>query len=214
MCGIAATLIFALLVTVSGAMYEGYSHASQAISELGGVEAQEPLIQNLNFVVVGLLVIAFAFGLHQGIGQGRGSRAGPFLIGLFGVSAAVAQPLLPCDPGCEFETATGAMHNLTGMAGFLAAIAGIFLVARRINEDPRWRSHGSYSLFTSLAALTALVLWIGVSKVAGVDDLNGVLQRVFIGIVLLWIGVIATRIFWFSHQARQPSVQLGGGEPI
>jgi hypothetical membrane protein len=40
MCGIAAPLIFALLVTVSGAMYEGYSHASQAISELGGVEAR------------------------------------------------------------------------------------------------------------------------------------------------------------------------------
>lgn len=111
---------------MAGAQYEGYSHASQAISELGGVEAKHPFIQNATFTIAGVLIMAFALGLHRGIGQGRGSRSGPLLVGYFGVIAAVAQPLLHCDSGCEFETLTGTMHNVTGMSGFVALITGIF----------------------------------------------------------------------------------------
>ena len=77
LCGIAAPIIFAILVTVGGFIYEGYSHATQAVSELGGVEAQSPIIQNTNFLVIGVLFIAFAFGLHRGVGGGRGVDAWP-----------------------------------------------------------------------------------------------------------------------------------------
>jgi hypothetical membrane protein len=199
LCGIAAPIIFAILMTVAGFLYEGYSHATQAGSELGGVEAQYPIVQNANFFIFGILVVAFAFGLHRGIGDGKGSRLGPILVGIFGI-ITVAQAFLPCDPGCDFKSLIGALHNLTGLSSFLILCVGILVTSRRLKRDPNWQSYRRYSLITGVAALVSLVAWIGISKAAGVDAVNGVLQRVFIGIVLLWIEVVAIQLFRLSRQ--------------
>ncbi len=200
LCGIAAPIIFVILLIIAGFLYEGYSHATQAVSELGGVEAQYPIVQNVNFIVVGILIVAFAFGLHRGIGYGKGSRLGPILVGIFGI-IMVPRVFLPCDPGCGWESFTGAMHNLTGLGGFVAVCTGIILVRRRMKEDPNWQSYRGYFLITGVAALVSLVAWIAVSKAAGIDALNGVLQRVFAGIVFLWIEVVAIRLFRLSRQS-------------
>ena len=37
LCGITAPIVFAILVAVGGFIYEGYSHVTKAVSELGGV---------------------------------------------------------------------------------------------------------------------------------------------------------------------------------
>ncbi len=179
LCGIAAPIIFAVVVTVGGFIYEGYSHVTQAVSELGGVEAQYPLLQNINFAVLGVLFIAFAIGLHKGIGGG-GAKLGPVLIGVFAVSSGLANAVFPCDPGCEFQTLTGTLHNSTGLGGFLAAITGIFLVSRRLKESPQWRSVYHFSWIAGIAVLASLSPWIGVAKAAEVESMNGVLQRLFI----------------------------------
>ena len=195
LCGIAAPIVFAISVTVGGFIYQGYSHATQAVSELGGVEAQYPLLQNTTFFVIGVLFIAFAFGLHRGIVGGRGSILGPVLVGVFGVSSGLANAFLPCDPGCEFQSLTGTMHNLTGLGGFIAAIAGIFVISRRLKGDPRWHSLYRFSWITGVAALVCLLLWIGVAKAAEVESLNGVLQRVFIAAWFIWVEVMALGLF-------------------
>ncbi len=200
LCGISAPIIFVIVMIVAGFFYEDYSHVTQAISELGGVEAQYPIVQNANFIVFGILVVAFAFGLHRGIGDGRGSRLGPILVGIFGI-IAVAHAFLPCDAGCEFKSLIGALHNLTGLSSFLALCVGILVTSRRLKGDPNWQSYRGYSLLTGVAALVSLVAWIGVSKAAGVDAVSGVLQRVFTGIVLLWIEVVAIQLLRISRRS-------------
>ena len=199
LCGIAAPIVFTILVAVSGFIYEGYSHVTQAVSELGGVEAQYPLLQNANFFLIGVLFIAFAFGLHRGIGGGNGSIFGPVLVGGFGVSAGMGSAFLPCDPGCEFQTLTGTLHNLTGLGGFVAAIAGIFVISRRLRGDPNWQTFYSFSWITGIAALVSLLLWIGVAKIAEVDSVNGVLQRLFILAWFVWVEVMALRLLRISR---------------
>jgi len=32
----------------------------------------------------------------------------------------------------------GSVHNVTGLAGFLSAIAGVFLISRTFGVDPNW----------------------------------------------------------------------------
>lgn len=200
-CGIAVPLVFVALMALGGFLQEGYSHVSQAVSELGGVEADRPIVQNLNFVVTGLLVMSLALGLHRAVGQGGRSVAGPLLIGMFGLGTTVAQPLLPCDPGCDFVTLTGTMHNVTGMASFVALIVGIALTAGRFRESREWRAFATPSRITAAVALLALIAWIGVAKAAEVESLNGVLQRVFIGIALAWIGVAGVWLWRVSSDS-------------
>lgn len=194
LCGIVAPIFFVLTVVVASAFYPGYSHLTQAISELGGVDSPNPMIQNANFFLVGLLIVAFAFGLHRSIGSGKGSALGPTLLGIFG-AVTVAQGFLPCDSGCEWVSTVGSLHNSTGLGSFLAVVAGIFVLSRRLLTDPDWEPYSAYSVITAVAGIVALISWIGIAKAARVESLNGVLQRVFVAIILLWIEIMAIRMF-------------------
>ena len=201
--GVVAPILFLVLLIVASSLYPGYRHMTQAVSELGGAEARYPLVQNFNFLVVGALVVAFAVGLHGGVGGG--SAAGPILVGSFGVSSGIANALLPCDAGCDFVTLTGILHNLTGLAGFLAGIAGAFVIAPRLRRDVRWRSLATYSVIAGALMLIALVAWIGISKAAGVASVNGLLQRTFIVLWLLWIEVMSLRLLWVARHPTSPA---------
>lgn len=139
LCGVAAPLWFVATVAFASSQYIGYSQMAQATSELGGVDARHPAIKNVNFFVLGLLIIAFAAGLRRGVADRRRSLSGPLLIGMFGLSSGIGNALLRCDTGCNFETLPGTLHNLTGLTGFIAAIVGIFLTTRRFSADRHWR---------------------------------------------------------------------------
>ena len=167
-CGIAAPFLFTALVTAGGLIYEGYSHVTQTVSELGGVDAEFPLLQNTNFFVIGILFIAFAVGLRLGIGKGMESVVGPALIGVFGISSGLGNAVFHCDPGREFQTLTGTMHNLTGLGGFVAATTGMFVISRSLKRDPLWHSLYGFSRIVSIVAAVSLLMWIGIAKVAEV----------------------------------------------
>jgi hypothetical membrane protein len=207
LCGVAAPVVFSLLVILAGTQYAGYSHMTQAISELGGVDAARPLIQNANFFIAGVLIVAFTIGLHRNLGTRR-SAFGASLVGAFGL-VCVAHAFLPCDAGCEFVSTTGLVHNVTGLAGFLSAIAGVFLVSRTFRDDPAWKSYRLYSVMTAVAGLASLVLWIALAKVARIHMFNGVLQRVFAATIFVWIEVVAVRLFLLSRRAAPISAAAG-----
>ena len=211
LCGIAAPILFAILVTVGGSISEGYSHVTQTVSELGGIEAEHPLLQNINFFVVGVLFIALAFGLHRGIGGGRGSILGPVLIGVFAISSAIGNGLLPCDLSCKSESLTGSMHIVTGLGGFLAAIAGIFVISRRLKGDPHWHSFFRFSRIASMVTLASLLIWIGVGEAAELGSVRGVLQRVFIAVLFTWTEVMAIRLFFIPSRGNRDARNIKDG---
>lgn len=204
-CGLIAPLLFVALVLVAAGQYDGYNHAEQAISELGGAGAETPIVQNINFFIVGVLIMAFAVGLYGGIKHTGAFWLGTVLIGFFGLSSGIGNALLNCDPGCEFESVEGSLHNITGLAGFLAAVAGMLLIAGSLKLDERWRSLHTYTLLTAVAAFVSLAVWI-VSKGNDLESVDGLLQRIFVGIWLLWVGVMALRLLSISR-----SGEVGGG---
>ena len=60
-CGAIAPLLFASIIVVAGSR-PGYSRISQFISELG--YGPNAIVQNLNFLLTGMLVAAFSYGLQ------------------------------------------------------------------------------------------------------------------------------------------------------
>ena len=60
--GIVAPLLFAILVPVIGLLTPGYSQFSQTVSELGQVGQPYAILQDVNFVLTGLLVIGLVVG--------------------------------------------------------------------------------------------------------------------------------------------------------
>ena len=66
--GIVAPIIFAVLVVAQGLLQPDYSHIAMPISALATWPAG--WIQTLNFYVFGVLMTAYAAGLHFGIRPG------------------------------------------------------------------------------------------------------------------------------------------------
>lgn len=60
----AAPIVLIFGVCIASLTWDGYSHQAQMISELGGVEAPIPTVQNFVYFLVGSLVVAFAMGLN------------------------------------------------------------------------------------------------------------------------------------------------------
>lgn len=192
--GVVGPLVFVTLVIVGGVIYDGYSHASQKISELGGEGAEHAIVQNLNFAVLGVLVLGFAWALANTFGP---PHVGALLIGFFGLILLV-HSVVHCDEGCEGETTVGLLHNVTGIAGFVAALTGMVMLARRWRPDPAWRSHADFTLGIFVVALAGLV-WFVATQATDSESLAGIAQRVFAGALLLWIAVTAARLVVELH---------------
>ena len=167
--GVLGPAMFVVIVMVAGLLYEGYSHVSQSISELGGEGAEYALLQNINFLTLGVLVLGSAWALARVLG---GSIVGPLLIGAFGLSSSIANGLLPCDLGCEGQTTVGLLHNITGITGFVAAIAGMLLLARRWRTDSRWQSHVGFTRAAAFVALAGLIGFVAM-KASGAEATDG-----------------------------------------
>ena len=74
--GVAAPVLFAIAVVILAALRTDYSHLSGTLSGLGAVGAPNAAFFTAAAVVFGALLVAFAVGLHRGIGEGKGSRVG------------------------------------------------------------------------------------------------------------------------------------------
>ena len=189
--GVIAPTVFVATVLTLATLTDGYSHLSQKVSELGGAGAQFPLVQNLNFIVGGVLIIGFAWSLARRFGR---PYVAAMLIGFFGASSWIANGILPCDTGCLGASPVGLAHNLTGFVGFVAALVGMFLFARRWRSDDSWRSH---FLFTRVAAAvgSAGLLWFVVTQAMDAQEFSGLAQRVFIAALLAWMTVTGVRLY-------------------
>ena len=191
--GAVGPIIFVIGIIIAATQYEGYSHISQEISQLGGVDSELAWIQNLNFYLLSLTTIGFTFALHRAIAGGKRSVIGPILIGMLGFSSAGLNSVLPCDALCEGITASGKLHLITGVLGFLSMAIGLIVISRRMARSPEWET---YSRYTLASGILAFVLFFA-AGVVGSDEastLDGLMQRIFIANYLIWITVTGIRI--------------------
>lgn len=182
-----------------GAIWPGYSHVAQPISALGAVGAPNATIQDINFVVTGLLFVAFAYGLHWGIGGGKGSRVGPSLIALSGVLWLLDGPVFPLD-GPGIVTPVGIIHVVVGLSSFVALTIAVLVLSRRLRKDGQWQSYGSYSRVTGLLMIVFFIVYMAANRAESLNVAyySGVTQRLLVGAFLLWMEVMATRLFRIS----------------
>lgn len=188
--GVVGPLLFLSIVVVAGLLEPGYSHVGDKISELGGAGASLPLLQNLNFLLLGALVLGFAWALTRSGGR---PYLGATLVGLFGLLSCIGGALIPCDRDCMGATPVGLLHNVAGLTGFVAAIVGAFVLARRWRRDPHWRPHVRFTRICAAVAAAGLV-WFVATQALDAQSTAGLAQRTFVAGLLTWIVATAWRI--------------------
>ena len=201
LCGIAAPVLMLALWTVASLVRPGYDQLTQYGSELG--TGSNAIIMNVNFVVTGLLITAFAVGLFLNIQGGRWAQTGSILLFVFG-AGEVAGGLFPCDPGCPIaaQSITQLAHNLDAVIAFVAIALAPLILSAGLNRDQRWKDYRSYSIVTGILALGLLSIF----SAAALDYIGfvGLFQRLFLAGPFLWIEIVARRLFQMS--GRDPSL--------
>jgi hypothetical protein len=149
-CGIAAGLLVPVLILTDGATRPGYSLWHHGASQLG--TGERGWLQTANFVIGGLLLLAFAAGLRRALHPGRAAVWAPFLLVACGLAMVVAgivptDPALGYPPGqAEVVTAAGRIHGLAGLVLFAGLSAAPFVLAQGPHTGSReWAAYSRWS---------------------------------------------------------------------
>jgi len=152
-------------------------------------------LQITNFVLVGLMVIAFAVGLRRALASGRGATWAPRLIAVYGASL-IGAGAFRADPAFGFPVGTpagpapvswhGMLHFMVGGIGFACLIAACFALARRFTSEGR-RGWAVYSRVTGVLFLAGFV---GIASGGG----SAATTLAFVAAILVawaWVSAVA-----------------------
>jgi hypothetical membrane protein len=160
-----------------------YSPLAEPVSAL---EAQpHGWVQQINFVVFGLLTIAFAVGLHRGVRPMRAGAVGPALFVVSGIGL-VGAAIFPLSKDAGGVTYYPAGHVIAGTVFFVSSALALVVVSRRLSRDPRWRSLATYALAAGVATVAGgIVMNVLVMPDDGsLHDFAGLVQRLIILVLL------------------------------
>ncbi len=174
-----------------------YSPLRQAKSDLA--VGPYGYVMTINFVVRGCLSLALVAGLVRGVTARARSTVGIVLIGIWAVGAFLLA-LFPTDVNSRL-TNHGFIHLVVALVAFCAVAVGELLVSLRIGTDARWTSLRPYLLICSIATLVALLAQLLGVRASEALGIGGLVERVFLGLALLWMLLVAIRL-----------VQLGGSK--
>lgn len=184
-CGVVGPILFFAVFTVAGAIRPGYSALRDFVADLS--LGDQGWAQIANFIVFGLLTLAFAAGARSALRTGPAALAGPLLIAAFGVGSVIAGVWLP-DPGPQPATLLGQIRGLVTLVGTIALAVSCFVFARRFGGR---RGFGIYAVATGLAILFLIVL----DGVLGLPfGVAGLTQRIRWAVMCVWIVLLATRL--------------------
>jgi hypothetical protein len=192
-CGILVGPLFIGVWLIQALTRAGFDLTRHPLSllSLGGLGG----IQIANFVVSGLLLVAFAAGIRRVLYPGRGGSWGPALIALTGLGLIVAG-VFTTDPGAGFPAGApdgapehlswhGILHEVGFVLTSVGWIAACFVFARRFGaaDQNRW----------VLACVATPILVVAVSAWPHLDSLS---VRLVLGSIIqfTFMAMLAARL--------------------
>jgi hypothetical membrane protein len=154
--GIFGPILFTAGVVVQGLLRAEYNQIAQQISDL--TAGPSGWVQQVNFVVFGLLLIVFAVGLHRGVRKAWPWVGGPALVAWNGVELVIAGlfPLREDAAGHIYDPL--GVHSVNGTIFFLCIGVVLVVLSRQFARDARWRGLAAYTLASGIALFVMVVL--------------------------------------------------------
>ena len=201
MAGIAGPVLFTLGFLAQEQLRRGeYDPVSEVVSALEA--GSHGWIQQVNFVVLGVLTMIFAVGLHRGLAHSRAGIVGPVALFISG-AANVLGAIFPLREDAAGATYDPGGHQVAGTLFFASSFIALIALSRRCAADPRWRNIAGWTLGAGVLAALSFPLMgaLVMPDDAPLHDWAGLAQR-FIVLVLLFPAriALAIRLLRVSHQ--------------
>ncbi len=204
----ALVVLYAVLDVIAQLLPPHYSAITQAESDL----AVGPFgwIMTINFVVRGLLTLLFLFALAETLAAegrswrtfGRGYAA--FLVWGIGAFLLAAFPTdVPATPISWHEW----IHIVVAFPAFLGGALGTYWLASRFDEAATLRSMRVWATVLAVFTIVFVILEIvgGLLLVRVSGRVGGLLERLFLGSVLLWMFLVSAYLAWAHPTGTRPA---------
>jgi hypothetical protein len=197
--GVCAPILFVIGFVMQGFLRTdlrlGYNPIAQEVSDL--TAGPFGWVQQVNFLVFGLLIIAFGVGLYQGVRKALPWMVGPALVIWNGIELMIAG-FFP-----RSENAAGhiydplGVHMMNGMLFFLSIGIVFVILSLQLARDERWRNLAIYTRVTGILVFVLNVLNGFFAEAAG-DPLHpwlGLFQRTILAVWFLCLIILALRLW-------------------
>jgi hypothetical membrane protein len=204
-CGILGPIQFIVVILIFGLLRPGYDPVRQYMSELGAVGAPNAIAFILPEFLLGLTMIAFAFGLYRGISKGKGTKLALILIVVSGVGWLGAS-IFRCDAGCVNESVTGTMHGIFGIFAVPPLLITPLVIVPRLKKDNQWLSYRPFSLIMGALGIPLFCVMFSAEVSPALESYRGLLQRLTFFTPLLWTVVMAIRLLCLCEPFKKKKV--------
>jgi hypothetical membrane protein len=155
--GVVGPVLFTVVFLAQDVLRARYDPVSEPISALAA--GRHGWVQQLSFVVFGVLTLLFAVGLHAGIRPTRFGVAGPALLFVSGVGLlhAAAFPLREDAAGVVYDPGG---HFVAGVLFFPVTAVALVVLSARLARDPRWRDLAGYVRAAGILSVVVVVMTI------------------------------------------------------
>ena len=195
LAGMIGTTLFTLSFTIHGFLRSDYNPIQRYVSELS--IGSSGWIQMVSFLILGICIMIFAFGVRVTFPTGKASRSAPILLMIIGISY-VLSGVFVTDPQAMFnnqKSIHGIIHGIVGSLVFSLSAACCFALWRRFRIDELWRSLSVFSLASGVV-MTILIVLIKIGQLHSgfLHDWAGVVQRCCLITSYAWIIIISYRM--------------------
>jgi hypothetical protein len=188
-------VLFVSTFALEGRLRPGYDSLAMYVSGLS--LGPRGWIQILNFVVFGLLLLAFARGVAAGLRvAGASLGAGPALLTIIALGYLLSGPFVMDPDGTprNLMSVHGTIHGILGGIVFLLMPVNCFVFARRF-RNPEWRClHWCTIAAGTTIAIAVATLTIATKVVPSQSALTrwlGLIQRAAIVPFMAWLFILA-----------------------
>ena len=201
--GIASPIIFTVLALMQSLLRQDHSLVAHPISALAA--GSSGWVQNVNFLLFGLLMIAYGVGLHLGVRPSRAGVVGVVFLVLSGVGLMWGG-LFPATDGMGAFDEDRVLHIPGFIMTFLGGGIGLIVMSGRMARDSRWRSLATYALVTGIAMLVLILVGGGLVRPPGapLHAWFGLFQWVLLAVWLPCTVFLALRLLRLARAADVP----------
>jgi CubicO group peptidase (beta-lactamase class C family) len=202
-CGIVASLLYAAMLVLVPMQWEGYSSASQAISELSAIDAPTRPLWVLLGAIYTLLTAAFGLGVWLLAGRTRSLRVAGAAMFSSGILGLFWPPMHL--RGTEVSL-TDTLHIVWTIATLLLMLVTIASGATALGKRFRLYSVATILLFVVFGGLT----WFDAPLVAAnlPTPWMGVWERANVALYLVWVVVFAVTLLRLPSGSAQSDRQF------
>jgi len=196
LCGMVAGPLFVIVFLIEGSLRSGYDVMRQPVSALA--IGKRGWVQQANFIVVGIFMLAYAFGLNMALAAYGGSFWMPFLVGLYAIGLIGAgifvtdKTGMPSNaPAPKKRDVAGAIHDLCSLIVFIPLFIACFVLADLFATSGSlgWQL---YSIATGILFGIGFIIFArGFTRA---KKFAGFYQRLTIAIGWIWLALVATHL--------------------